>query len=307
MKWVLGSILFIVSTSVHSKEYYKKNIFDRYHQRFSQKVLAFSDSIDGFFADSQHSELENKSKLIIQFDTFIREGRGPVVVPDVNFRLILPRTQKRLRLFVENENQDRRSETSKAVATQTQQDRPNENNSAAGVRYLVEKSGINFYQDTGVIVAIPPQAFIRVGAKKSIEFTEWVLKIHERIRWVNTSGVSSDLDLDFDKRLTRKHILRFVNNAFWNDQDYTIQFENGPSLFHQIDKDKALSYHAHVLSVNEPDFLVTNYILQVSYRQKVYSDWLYMDVTPFINFPRENNFGRTPGAIIGFDAVFGRI
>lgn len=285
----------------------KKSLVDRYHQRFSKGILAFSDGIDDFFADSQHQELENRSKLIIQFDTFFREAKGPVVVPDINFNLVLPKTQKRLRLFVENENQDTRSETSKASNQQQNTDRPNESNSAAGVRYLVEKSGIKFYQDTGIIVTIPPNFFIRLGAKKSIEYTKWVLKIHERVRWVNTTGLTSDLDLDFDRRLTRKHILRFVNNFFWNDTTYAIRFENGPSLFHKIDRNKALSYHAHVISINEPDFLVTNYTLQVSYRQRLYKKWLFMDVRPFINFPRERNFARTPGLLVGFDTVFGSI
>lgn len=307
MRFLTVLLLLTASTNVFSKPFAKKNTVDSYHERFSSKILAFSDSIDGFFADSQHQELDNKSKLIIQFDTFFRESRGPVVVPDLNYRLILPRTQKRLRLFVENENQDTRSETSKALNTQNNTARPNENNSAAGIRYLVKKSGINFYQDTGIIVAVPPRVFLRVGAKKTIEFTEWILKIHERLRWLNTTGFTSDLDFDFDKRLTRSHILRFVNNMFWNDQDYFIRLENGPSLFHKISKDKALSYHAHVQSVNEPDFLITNYVLQVSYRQKLYKKWLFMDVTPFVNFPRENNFGRVPGLILGFDAVFGHI
>lgn len=285
----------------------KRTLIDQYHRKLSKRVLQFSNSIDGFFADSQHSELVNESKLILQFDTFVREARGPVVVPEINYRLILPRTQKRLRLFIENENQDERSETSKARDAQPNQKRPNDNNSALGVRYLVERSGINFYQDTGVIASIPPDVFLRIGAKKTIEFTEWILKIHERLRWQNSSGFTNDIDVDFDKSLTRNHILRMVNNFFWNDQDYSIRFENGPSLFHQINEHTALSYHAHVISVNIPDFLVTNYVLQVTYRQRVYSNWLFMDLTPFINFPRSENFARTPGFILGFDAVFGHI
>ncbi len=289
------------------KEKSEKSLLDQYHQRLSKRVLKFSDSIDGFFADSQHGDLVNRSQLIIQFDTFIREARGPVVVPEINYRLILPRTEKRLRLFIENENQDTRSETSKARNATPNTKRPNDNNSAAGIRYLVEKSGIKFYQDTGIIASVPPKVFLRLGAKKTIEFTEWILKVHERVRWINTTGVTSDLDMDFDKRLTRKIILRMVNNVFWNDQDYILRFENGPSLFQKLTKHSALSYHAHVISENEPNFIVTNYILQMTYRRRVYSNWLYMDVTPFTNFPRDRNFVRTPGMIISFDAVFGHI
>ena len=309
-------LLLLIAVTMNSTEVYaadkkknrkKKSLIDQYHQRLSKRVLRFSNSIDDFFADSQHGDLVNRSQLIIQFDTFIREARGPVVVPEINYRLILPRTEKRLRLFIENENQDTRSETSKARNASPETKRPNDNNSAAGLRYSVEKSGIKFYQDTGIIASVPPKVFLRLGAKKTVEFTEWILKVHERLRWINTTGITSDLDLDFDKRLTRKVILRMVNNVFWNDQDYILRFENGPSLFQKLGRHSALSYHAHVISENEPNFIVTNYILQMTYRRRVYSNWLYMDVTPYMNFPRDRNFVRTPGMIVSFDAVFGHI
>jgi hypothetical protein len=98
-----------------------------------------------------------------------------------------------------------------------------------------------------------------------------------------------------------------VNNFFWNDEDYIIRFENGPSFFQKLSKNAALSYHAHVISLNEPNLYVINYITQVSYRELIYKNWLYFQFTPFINFPRERNFHRTPGLIVSFDAVFGHI
>ncbi|MBD64559.1 MAG: hypothetical protein CME62_05105 [Halobacteriovoraceae bacterium] len=304
MKWVV-LFVFCFSPLTWGKEY-KKNIVDRAHRNFSNRILRFSNEVDAFFADDQHDDLVNKSRLQVSLNTRFREAAGPVVIPDIDFRLVLPRTEKRFRLFIENENEDTDSETS-----ETRIDRQNNNarseSSAAGIRYMINQTGIKFYTDTGIIVNVPPEAFARFTASRDITFKYWILKFKEQVRYVVDDGIRSTTDLNFDKRLTHKLMLRMMNQAVWTDEDYIITFENGPSLFQTISDRIGLSYHAHVISVNSPNFIVTNYILQATYRQELYGRWLFMNLTPFTNFPRENNFGRVPGFLVRFDAIFGHI
>lgn len=284
-----------------------KKAVDSAHLNISNRIERFSDNIDAFFANEKHEGEPNRSKLKLSFRTYFREARGPYVVPDINYQLVLPRTEKSLRLVFENENDDQESETSESTAARTETDNEEDNSTAAGIRYMVEKSGIQFSTDSGILVNVPPVVFWKFRAKKKVKFTEWILKIDEQVKWVSGRGFTSDLDLDFDKRLTRKMLLRMVNNTFWNDQDYIIRFENGPSLFQKIDNKRALSYHAHVVSVNEPSFVVDNYILQMTYRHRLYSNWLFMSLTPYVHFPRSENFHRTPGLVLRFDTIFGSI
>jgi hypothetical protein len=306
MKFLILNLLILPSSNAFSKDYYQKNIVDRAHERFSKQILRLSSSIDNFFADSKHEDLQNRSKLKISLDTYFVESRGPHAIPDVNYRLMLPRTERRLQLFIEKEDDDNKDETSESKAAgKNAQDE--DNDLTAGLRYMVEKSGIRFSWDNGVIVNVPMVVFSRFTAKKKILFDQWVLKVNQQVKWVNDNGFTSDLDLDFDKKLSRKFILRMVNNTFWNDQDYVVRFENGPSLFHQINRKMALSYHAHVVTINKPEFVVDNYILQITYRQLIYSKWLYMNISPFTNFPRINNFHRVPGLTVGFQAIIGHI
>lgn len=301
-------ILFLFSMNLFAKEYYKRSSLDKFHERFSDRVLSFSDSIDNFFADSKHQKNINKSKLKITFDTFFREGRGPYIRPDINYRLILPKTQRKLQLFIENDEQDKKDETDQAKKQlSNKQKRQDNNDLSAGLRYMINKSGIDFSTDTGIIVNIPIVVFAKFTAKKSIYLRNWVLKISEQVQWINNKGFSSDLDTDFDRKLTRKFLLRMVNNTFWNDQDYSIRFENGPSLFQKIDQKSVISYHAHAVTLNTPDFHVDNYILLSTYRRLVYGKWLYTELSPFINFPRSQNFHRTPGVAVSFQAIFGHI
>lgn len=309
-RFFLFVLLSILSSHAFCKEYYKKNTIDKAHRSFSKKILSLSNNIDDLFSDTKHSELENKSQLTISFDTFFRESKGPFVIPNIDYRLMLPNTQKKLQLFVED---DERGQGDDAETEQAQRKlRSNQNQTQlnevnAGLRYFIRKSGIDFTTDSGVVVNIPIVFFARFTAKKNIPIGSWLLKIREELKWVNTRGITSNLDIDFDKRLTRKLLYRWVNNTFWNDQDYSIRFENGPSLFYTIDQSSGISYHAHVVSTNKPGFEISNYILQTTYRKLLYDKWLFLEASPFLNFPRENNFHRTPGFVLGLEAVFGHI
>lgn len=299
-------LLLLISISAEAKRY-RKNRIDRMHRKFSNRILAFSREVDAFFADDKHVGLTNRSKLKFAFTTNFREAAGPFIVSDINYNLVLPRTQKRLRIFVENEQEERQNETF-ATNYQRQDARTQRADStAAGLRYIINKSGIQFFQDTGVILDVPPRAFVRWTAKKDIMFRDWILKAREQVEWNNVDGITSVLNLDFDTRLTRKFLLRMVNDTLWNDTDYVVTFENGPTLFHKLDDKRGLSYSARVITLNKPTFEVDNYLVQLTYRQNVYRDWLFASFTPFLNFPRANNFHRTPGFIIRTDAVFGHI
>ncbi len=303
LSFILISSLLISNTNASTK----KNALDKAHASFSESITKFSDDIDSFFANKKHVGVVNKSKLTISLDSYFREDRGPYAVPDIDYRLILPRTEKSLRLIFQSDNDDNDRETRKTTEGRQGSQQTEQNSTTAALRYMVEKSGIEFSADTGVIVNIPIVIFSKFRAKKSIKFKKWVFKINEQLKWVNSRGITSDLDLDFDRRLSKTFLFRMVNNTFWNDQDYIVRFENGPSLFQKIDEKRALSYHAYIVSVNKPSLVVDNYLLQLTYRQIIYSNWVFMNVTPFLHFPRAENFHRTPGLIIGLDAVFGKL
>lgn len=308
MKIIVFTLLFYGSHDALCKDYYEKNAIDKAHQKFSNQILSLSNSIDEFFADTKHEKNENHSKLKISIDTHFREAAGPYIIPDINYRLILPKSQKKLQLFIENDNEAQKSNTDQAkndlkIKNKTRE----ESDINAGLRYMIKKSGIDFSADTGVLVNIPIVVFAKFTAKKNIPLRNWLLKINEQVKWVNDNGFTSDFNFDYDRNLSRNLLLRMANNVFWNDEDYVIRFENGPSLFQHINRLSALSYHAHVVTINSPSFEVNNYILQMTYRRRLYGKWLFMEMSPFLNFPRSENFHRTPGFVLGLDAIFGHL
>ena len=151
------------------------SMIDRTHLNFSNKVLALSDKIDSLFANDKHNTLENKSSLRISFDTYFREAAGPYIIPDINYRLRLPNTEKRLQLFIQN--QDKEDETSEAKIDQEREAERETRDYTAGLRYILSKGGIHLSTDTGIIFTIPPQFFIRLNLKKKDQLGKVVIQI----------------------------------------------------------------------------------------------------------------------------------
>ena len=151
------------------------------------------------------------------------------------------------------------------------------------------------------------QLFYKIRMNKDFPIDKWVFRPVQQILWVHDEGRNSNTDLDFDRSLSNKWLFRFVNNIYWNDQNYLTSFTNGPSLFHTIDERKGISYNFRVQSSSLPHVTIDNYVVSVGFRQLLYKQWFFWIITPAVSFPREGNFQRTPSLSIRFESVFGSL
>lgn len=307
----MNKLFFILLLALSYPSFAKKqdnSMIDSFHTNFSGKILNFSESIDNFFVDSTHEKLTNKSKVKVGFLTYFRESKGTIVTPDFNYQLVLPNTEKKLQLVISSDKGDNDGKTSRASRQIPASNKKVIEETAAGLRYILSTAGVQLYTTTGVIISVPVKLFTKLSLKKNIPLSKkWVQRISQNLKWVNTDGVSSNFNWDLDRSLTKKTLFRFVNNIYWDNYSVNnaLQLKNGPSLFHQIDKDKAISLHLHVNSTNEPHWEVSSYTVQASYRRRIFKKWLYMEVSPFLNFPRTDNFFRNPGLFLEIEGVFG--
>jgi len=295
----------------------KKKLVDITHDHISYGVLSFSKNIDDFFGEEDETEPINKSKFRIYTTTLKTEGKVLKTLLLYKFKLVLPKTQKRLQIIIEPEGDDAQegiggtvsgNTPTKTKATTTAESL--QNSTTAALRFIVDTAGIKTSVDTGIIANIPPLPFIRIRLRRDVPLKDhWVFRVKETIKWIHDDRTTSDLDLNFDRPLGtplgKSFLFRMVNNIFWDDFDYIIALRNGPSLFHTINSKIGMNYNAHILSTNSPSFQVENYLISVGFRQLLYKNWFFWQLSPALEFPRIENFHRTPSLTIRFEAVFG--
>lgn len=288
---------------------------DHIHNKLSQDILGVATRLDNFFGTDRADDEANNTRIRIYTVSTKFEGETASTEGNIKLQLVLPKTQKRLQLIVESDEED--IDNNNSAATQS-----NNNTAAAGsesasqkaadattaaLRYIVDTAGIRTSFDAGLRFTSKPQVFYRLRFRRNVSLGRWIFRPVEQIRWVQDEGHTSDTDLDFDRKINKKWLFRVVNNIFWNDQDYNIELTNGPSWFQTINEKMGLSYNLRVNSSNTPSFAVNNYSASVGFRQLLYKNWFFWTISPAVNFPRENNFHRTPSLTLRFDAILGSI
>ena len=283
------------------------NAQDDTHNLISKEITGFASQIDSFFAEERSQHFVNKSQIRLFVDTEFRESTEPVSTPDMRIKLVLPRTQKRLQLIIESDKEEDKDDDQEIQSLSSSSDKKKDN-TKAGIEYFLPNPKIKTSLGSGILFReITPLVFARLRMRKRIKYKSWLIKPEQELMWISSDGYSTKTSLDFDKRLNNEYLFRVANDIKWNDKEYDVDFRNGPSLYQKISKKIGLSYNFRVISSDAPVLAVNNYSFSVNYRQLLYKKWFFWTVSPALNFPRENNFHRTPGLTIRFEIIAGYV
>ena len=287
------------------------NFADRVHNQLSSSVSRMADSIDSFFGDERIDAESNNSRIRVFTLSTIPEGELATTEGNFRAQLVLPRTERKFQLILtrQNDDQNQNDDDGNPATTETPttvDDESNDQATEAGLRYLWNEANVNISTDLGIRAEIPPRVFASGRIRKNIRIDEnWLFRPIQRVRWLQFEGFSANTNLNFDRRINDAWLFRFVNNIRWNDQDYRIILRNGPTFLHQINDKIGMSYNAFVVSESSPQSRVENYILSIGYRQLLYKNWFFWEISPSVSFPRERNFYRSPAWLIKFEAIVG--
>lgn len=288
--------------------------YDVAHEKISGTFLNMSKRIDRFFSGQRADDFVNNSQIRLTSITTKTLDPGVFTQGRMRINLVLPGMQDKLQLVIEGQGDDITQQGSQiGNVTQTDDATSNvtntQNTTTAALRFIQDFAGVKLSADSGVRVNIPPQIFGRLRFWNEYDLpNKWRLRPRQEIFWMANEGFQTTINIDFDKHLANKKFLfRFINRSFWSDRDFITIHTNGPSLFHNIDDKRGLSYDINAITEQSSKILVVNYITRVTYRQLLYQNWLFGEISPQLEFPRENNFHRTPSISVKFEVVLGAI
>jgi hypothetical protein len=282
----------------------------RTHQRFSRSIFNLSDSIDEFFAGERFQEEKNGSIVRMGYELLMVDSRDPEHNPRVNTRLVLPRTQNRLNFLLqslddENQNEDPLNPTSRTDANPRNQEEKKQN-FFAGLRLKnTETKTWSVNTDAGIKLIWPPDPFARFRVRRSFFMSAWELRLTENVNWFESQGWWQTANIDLERPLPPKNLLKFGNTGTRRDSIGYWEFNQAVTWFHQSSKKDAFGYAVGLTSAEEPAYAVTSYYISTSYRRNILEDWMFFDINPVGSWPREEHFTFVPSVKIKFEMVFG--
>ncbi len=344
---VLCSFLFVLltthamaQTETHGSDE-NVSFIDNYHQTISKEVVDWSEKIDKTLMNWLGGEEENETSeeaktpleaerkssdaffqtqkylnetsityIRIRFDTAVKSLDSDELNVNVRVHLPLSRTKKRLRLYLEDFNEDNAENLVKKTEDDTEDVSPK-----FGINYFAPSAwGIHSKYSLGFSGLHP---YVRARYNTVFEPGEWVIEPVQTFQysekyhfsektnlyfdtepWDNTlfriqlnrgtrahkDGMAYGLDLGFHWGLTGHTGMRVIQ-AFSGHTDYEYTSE---------DSDETKKFSG-----------IYNYTTAFGYRRSIWRKWLYVEMIPAVNFHKEHNFHPNYSFRIFFDLFFG--
>lgn len=261
--------------------------------------------LDSFFATDRADDEFGRSRIRIRSRFEVRERAISDLENQYRINLRLPHLEQK---FKYDYYQDDVEDNKKVKLTDEQR---KEKKRLEYENSLLEKDKVNtkwiFNSDIGVSAAIPPKLITRARVRKNIVTGSFIHHFSEQLTYItDESGLVEETRVDSDHIYSENFIFRFINFKRWQILKKDFNTDHGPTFLHRISENDAFVYGFTMQTVIQNGIWYTsNYRLAVNYRRNLYHQWIYLDVIPGIDFPKEWSFRRTPFIILQLEVLFG--
>lgn len=284
------------------------NRFDDLHDTLEERLRASATWLDSFFEDERHETESNKTSFRLRFEVFNEVADSASFNIKGNLRLLLPNTGERLMLVVSG------SPDSEEDITDTDEDdireefeSTDEENLSVGLQYyLLRKLKRNLSAQGGLrFRSGGPVVYTGVRYRELVDLGTWDLRMTERLRWYSDNGFESKTNVDFERPVFEEMLFRTALQGSWFQDESGFFYDVNFRLFQPLSDRRVLEYQLNNQFQTSPNNRLEQSSIRLRYRQRLWRDWLALELIPQVRFPRSRDFKATPGAMVRFELTFG--
>jgi len=296
--WVPAAELDLSGSDSHPPSDY--NTVDRVQRSISENINSAAQWIDSFFDDDRFIAEDATTKVRLSESVFLEHGDSPEYKTKVSLSIKIPKTKKKLRVFVASE--DDTNKTPDALFNRVED---SEETSAAGVQYFAKASKKRNLSLTTGIKLDSTEFFIGPRYRRTFKFDTWQLRFTQRVRWLSRKGWEATTRFDYERLLGEKLFFRHTVEGRWRDEDEGYQYEIRPSLVQQLRSKKPIEYQWNNLFKTSPNHRLDSSVLLVRYRRNLKRKWLFYEINPQIAMRNDEDFEPKAGITFQLEVVFG--
>lgn len=272
-------------------------ILDQAQNVVGTKINSLANNLDSFFATERADDELGRSRLRLRYRYFTRERTSGEDDVDYRINLKLPRLQEKFK-FEYYSKDEKNKNGPQPVA---------EREAIEKVKLNEVKKSWTFNADAGVNVSVPPRIVARARLRRNFEAGSFIHRFSEELVYITDErGLTQETQLQSDMRLNQTQLFRFINRAQWRILRKNFATFHGPTILHTLSEDDAFSYNFIMTNfIVDGVYFVNSYTASVNYRRNLYKNWVYLDIIPGIDFPKQWSFRRTPFAIFQLEVLFG--
>lgn len=272
---------------------------------WSNRIGSLGRNIDGFFGGKEAELSANGSFLKVGLFGVWRKEEGIDPEPRFKFRLDLPYTQDRFKLVIENDPDETKTLAEKNRNRVLKENETTNTTSTGFFRLIAALKEWKFKGDLGIKLEIPLDPFARAKAEKEWALSDtWDFRVDESVYYYHSDGWGHTSAFYFENAISDRWFFRSKSEAQWVDNRDGWEFAEVFSLSQKIDEKRAMNHQLGWLGESRPNPRTSAYFINTTYRQRLYSDWLFLESTPELLFPRDDNFKPNPSLTLGIEMIF---
>ncbi len=291
-------------------------ILETAQELFGQRANFAANRLDSFFATERADDEFGRTRLRIRSIYDIRERAVANQTNQYRINLKLPHLEDRFRYdYYQDEEEQKKKEKERKLdrsktmsdAEKRQRELLREQNELELLRKDSLKTGWIFNSDIGVSAAIPPRLTTRARVRKNLVTGTLIHRFVEQLTYVtDENGLVEETILNSDHIYNQNFVFRFVNEKRWRVLEKDVNTNHGPTWLHRVTDNDAFIYGLTMQTVvDNSRWYLNNYRIGVNYRRNLYKQWVYFDVIPGLDFPKEWSFRRTPFITFQLELLFG--
>ena len=290
------------------EEVLETTIFDVLHGWTSKKLLTTATWLDSFFGDQRYLAEYNQSYIRVRYNVFLEQESPWLHRADLQIRVVLPQLKERTHLEIAGTPKETTSlNVTQAPAATDKFENPGDQNVTTAVSqqikqtdrvHFIMRAGLQWHKGGPVVILGPRFRML-------FPLDHWNLRFIEEVILRNDNGWTAKTTFDLERPLPHNLFFRATNDWFQADHQGGFIYDFVFNLAQPLSAKKVLEYEWVNIFQTQPVNALTEIDLRLRYRQRIWRDWLYLEVTPQYRFPRDRSFEATPGILFRLEAMFG--
>ena len=272
------------------------------HKIVSYGVLGSANKVDSFFGDDRSITDTNKTRIRLRLDLDFEQGESYDLSPVVFANISLPKTQKKLRLFINGDEGD-----DDAVESDINN---NEDTGSLFLRYyfLDTKFG-SVATDTGLrFRAFGVEWFGGLRARTYQTLGPWGFRLTDKFRWYTSRKFTNITQLDVERVVVEgKSFFRATTKGRWFERKTGYFLEQRFTFFQRLNEKTGIAPEWRTLAQTNVDDFIEETRLRLRIRRNVGWKWLFFEFAPGVVWKDENDYDTNWAVRFRVDAYFGNL
>ncbi len=272
----------------------------------SERIQALGEWADRTFSGEDAGLPNNQSYLRLGFATESEYGDPAQFDPEARFRLDVPTVEEKLRLVIESETDELIPLSERRRDRALTEDERSETEATGALRYLSEVGdAINLSNDVGVRLRFPTDAFWRATADKRWQLDDnWGLKAQQRLYYFHQDGWGARSSVAAGRDLGNGWGFLSASELEWVHDDRMFEMAQTFNFYKRLNNRATLNPRLGILGESQPTWRQTSIFADLTYRYRLHSDWLFGEIIPALEFPREESFKDRASLILRIELFF---